>query len=120
MARPKKYPDELIARGVRLALERSADVYFDSMALVRSRDAANVDVVATDDVHLAGELVGDRERAWLDDPCLPLQDQREAAQPREVRAGPSSTGLNLEPAGIQRNISCPAGRSRPRCAAGAP
>ena len=52
MARPKKYPDELVARGVRLALESGRPI-----AHVAGREPTDV-----------ADLRGDRERQHPPDP----------------------------------------------------
>lgn len=76
-----------------------AYVYFGSMFAVRSRDAAvsvYITAVATDERRLAGEPPPDRKREWFGGPSVAVHEQREAAQPREVRAGPSSSRSNSD------------------------
>lgn len=83
--------------------------YFGSMAASRERDAflvGYVAAVASDDRPCAGEPLADRERRWFAGPSQSLHDQREAAQPREVRAGPSAGDIESDPDG-DRAVNAP-------------
>jgi hypothetical protein len=92
-----------------------AYTYFGSMVAARSRDAkfkGYVSAVAADDRRAAGEALPDRERDWFGGPSLAPREQREAAQPREVRAGPKASGSSSDSDGEPDRQADPAGLKR--------